>query len=162
GGGAGRRDRGEHGRRPSLPPGVPDGREERHGARPDAGRGQRATARHRPGLPARRRRPGGGPGRPPPPPGPLPAGPPPSDRGPPRGTWDLPVAEYRQPRLAFAPDGDLLAVAPADGTVRVYDAGTGEERRVLTGAEGRPSALAFSPDGRRLAEATEQGIRDAL
>jgi WD40 repeat protein len=46
---------------------------------------------------------------------------------------------------------DLLATASADGTVRLWDAWTGELRNVLAGHEGWVQGVAFSPDGQRLA-----------
>jgi WD40 repeat protein len=61
-------------------------------------------------------------------------------------------------RLAFTPDGKSLACAESDGTVRLYEAATGKERRVLGRARpGKPrddvqvTALAFTPDGKTLA-----------
>jgi WD40 repeat protein len=66
------------------------------------------------------------------------------------------VAEYPQAHrsliwgLAFSPRGDLVASAGNDGTVRLWEAATGEPRRVLRHA-GRVMAVAFSPDGRLLA-----------
>jgi sugar lactone lactonase YvrE len=52
--------------------------------------------------------------------------------------------------LAFAPDGRTLAVACADGAVRVWDLEAGTERPPLAGHQGRVRALAFAPDGKTL------------
>ncbi|MFN0092528.1 MAG: WD40 repeat domain-containing protein, partial [Acidimicrobiales bacterium] len=53
-------------------------------------------------------------------------------------------------RLAWSPDGALLAAGSDDFAVRVWDAATGAVRHVLR-AEGYTNSLAFSPDGGRLA-----------
>jgi WD40 repeat protein len=54
--------------------------------------------------------------------------------------------------VAYAPDGQHLATASADGTVRVWEAGTGKELRRFPG---HPvygfAAVAYAPDGRTLA-----------
>lgn len=55
------------------------------------------------------------------------------------------------PRLAFSPDGRLLAQALADGAVVLWDAAAGKEVRRLHGHEAPVEALAFAPSGNRLA-----------
>ena len=55
--------------------------------------------------------------------------------------------------MAFSPDGRRLASASHDGTVKVWDATTGQETLTLHGHTGQVSSVAFSPDGRRLASA---------
>ncbi|SOD65683.1 WD40 repeat [Streptomyces zhaozhouensis] len=89
----------------------------------------------------------------------------PSGGGPVR-LWDLVTGEGRElpgvaPRsLAFGPDGGTLATAQDDGTVRLRDAATGEERRRLplyAYEEADPfqvTDVEFSPDGGLLATAS--------
>jgi RNA polymerase sigma factor (sigma-70 family) len=58
--------------------------------------------------------------------------------------------------LAYSPDGRMLASGSADGTVWVWDAGTGRELCALRGHGREVTSLVFSPDGKVLAS----GSRD--
>jgi len=49
---------------------------------------------------------------------------------------------------AFAPDGRTVAVASADGTIRLWEVATWKERAAFHGHRGRVTAVAFGPDGR--------------
>ena len=59
--------------------------------------------------------------------------------------------------IAFSPDGALIATASEDRTVRVWDAATGDELRVIQ--HGTPvAAVGFSHDGRRLVSGDSRGL----
>jgi len=62
--------------------------------------------------------------------------------------------------VAFSPDGQTVASASADRTVRLWDATTGAERQKLVGHDDEVSAVAFSPDGQTVASASwDQTVR---
>lgn len=54
--------------------------------------------------------------------------------------------------VAFGEDGQVLVSASFDGTVRIWDVGTGKLVRILRGATraSSPPPVAISPDGRLL------------
>jgi WD40 repeat protein/serine/threonine protein kinase len=52
--------------------------------------------------------------------------------------------------LAISPDGETIAAAFADKSVRLFDTATGKETQVLRGHTGACRTVAFSPDGKRL------------
>jgi WD40 repeat protein/tRNA A-37 threonylcarbamoyl transferase component Bud32 len=53
--------------------------------------------------------------------------------------------------VAFSPDGQRLASASWDRTVKLWEVATGKELLTLKGHTGVVSSVAFSPDGQRLA-----------
>ena len=59
--------------------------------------------------------------------------------------------------VAVAPDGSWLASGGEDGTVRIWDAATGQERAALTGHTGGVAAVAVAPDGSWLASGGADG-----
>jgi WD40 repeat protein len=61
--------------------------------------------------------------------------------------------------LAFAPDGKMLAIGLADGSVALVEPGTGKLIRTLTGHTGIvvSRGVAFAPDGKTLATASFDG-----
>jgi RNA polymerase sigma factor (sigma-70 family) len=62
--------------------------------------------------------------------------------------------------LAFAPDGKTIASANHDGTVRLFEAATGKQLRVLRGHANSVADVVFSPDGKTLASAgADQAVR---
>jgi WD40 repeat protein/DNA-binding SARP family transcriptional activator len=59
--------------------------------------------------------------------------------------------------VAFSPDGLLLATGDFDGTVRVLEIATGNERMSVTAHGDGVRGVAFSPDGRQLASTSADG-----
>jgi WD40 repeat protein len=73
--------------------------------------------------------------------------------------WE--VATFRGPSggrcVAYSPDGQSLAVASQDGTVRLWDVQTGQERAPLTGHKSYVTSVGYSADGQSLASASGDG-----
>jgi RNA polymerase sigma factor (sigma-70 family) len=65
------------------------------------------------------------------------------------------IKRSRISRLAFSPDGTMLAAGDSDGKVRLHDAPSAKELRILEAEPATPIMdLAFSPDGTLLASTT--------
>ncbi len=60
--------------------------------------------------------------------------------------------------VAFSADGQRLASASGDRTVKVWDATSGRETLTLKGHTGQVISVAFSADGQRLASAGSDGM----
>ncbi len=74
------------------------------------------------------------------------------------GQEKLAVPAHGATRIAFSPDGKVLATGDYFGTVRLFDTKVGQEKAVLVEGRGRSAvakegirSLVFSRDGRRLA-----------
>jgi WD40 repeat protein/serine/threonine protein kinase len=78
-------------------------------------------------------------------------------RGPERATL-TPTRKGQLWCVAFRPDGKTLATPGADGTIRLWDVATGQERGLLLGAQVGLRALAFAPGGERLVAGGNGGI----
>jgi tetratricopeptide (TPR) repeat protein len=61
--------------------------------------------------------------------------------------------------VAFSPDGQTLASASWDNTVRLWRVADGQELRTLTGHTSYVYSVAFSPDGQTLASAGDDTVR---
>jgi len=60
--------------------------------------------------------------------------------------------------IAFGPDGEWFLAGCLDGTIRIWDAATGQEGRVLKGHDAMVMAVAVSPDGRQVASGSVDGL----
>jgi WD40 repeat protein len=61
-------------------------------------------------------------------------------------------------QACYSPDGTLLATGCNDGTIKLYDAATGELKKTLVGHKRPVKALAFAPVGCLLASGNDEKI----
>ena len=59
--------------------------------------------------------------------------------------------------VAFSPDGTRIVSGSDDGTVRIWDAETGEETAILSGHKDGLESVAYSPDGTRIVSGSDDG-----
>jgi WD40 repeat protein len=64
--------------------------------------------------------------------------------------------------VVYSPDGQWIASASDDRTVRLWEAATGKEHRKLEGHSGGVSNVAFSSDGRRIASLRSSPLIELL
>jgi WD40 repeat protein len=57
--------------------------------------------------------------------------------------------------VAFSPDGQTVASASYDRTIRLWEAASGAKKQVLEGHRDSVNAVAFSPDGQTVASASD-------
>ncbi|MCJ1280582.1 hypothetical protein MMC21_008411, partial [Puttea exsequens] len=57
--------------------------------------------------------------------------------------------------IAFSPDGKRLASGSLDGTIKLWDAASGQLQQTLQGHTGSVRTIAFSPDGKQLASGSD-------
>ena len=63
------------------------------------------------------------------------------------------IRRFAGARGALSGDGQLIAVAPADGPIDLFDVRTGEQQQQMVGHINGVTLLAFSPDGKMLISA---------
>jgi WD40 repeat protein/serine/threonine protein kinase len=73
--------------------------------------------------------------------------------------WTIASGGWKDTRLAFSPDGTLLATGCTNFEVRLWDVASREEVAILRGQTDEIRDVVFSPDGRYLAVATDGGDR---
>jgi WD40 repeat protein len=68
------------------------------------------------------------------------------------------LREHAVYSLSYAPDGKTLASGSDDGTIRLWEAASGQEIRRFQADMGPVTSVAFTPDGRAIVSGHEKGI----
>ncbi len=58
-------------------------------------------------------------------------------------------------KVSFSPNGELLAAAVEDGTIKLWQVSDGKLLQSLKGHQGKVMSVSFSPDGQLLASSGE-------
>jgi DNA-binding beta-propeller fold protein YncE/tRNA A-37 threonylcarbamoyl transferase component Bud32 len=61
--------------------------------------------------------------------------------------------------VAISPDGRRIASSSSDRTVKVWDAGSGQETLTFKGHKGWVASVAFSPDGGHIASSADNAVK---
>jgi WD40 repeat protein/Tfp pilus assembly protein PilF len=68
-------------------------------------------------------------------------------------------SNYGVRSMTFTPDGKMLLTASGDGTLKLWDASTGESLRALPGHTGEVAGVGVTPDGHQAVSAGDHTIR---
>src|SRR5919199_4871036 len=71
--------------------------------------------------------------------------------------YTIPLADSKIYKLAWSPDGSVIAAGCSDQKVRIWDAMSGKALQSIAGHGGEVLTVAWSPDGRFLASGGSDG-----
>jgi len=74
--------------------------------------------------------------------------------------WSSPVASQHSDSVrsvAWSPDGETLASASDDNSIKLWEVASGKQKATLSGYSGSVNSVAWSPDGDTLASGSEDG-----
>jgi WD40 repeat protein len=77
------------------------------------------------------------------------------------GVKKIDLVEHRGPvyGVAFSTDSKLLATTGGDGTVRIWDAATGEQKHTIKAHDGDAWSVSFGNGGKWIASAGQDGVK---
>jgi WD40 repeat protein len=70
--------------------------------------------------------------------------------------WDRPAQSQGLTRVAWSPEGQMIATAGVDNTIKLWSP-TGDRLKILPGHRGMVMSLAFTADGRFLVSGGDDG-----